>query len=383
MSNSNIFWIYTHNFTNTGAPLVLADIVRELAETGIQSQIRLISWGGKHDQRHSKLHYELSQEGFFCKILALDELPPTPKVNDRILLNSLALPDNVASLAQTWLEQGKISRLDWYAHEANPKIWLPRPDQSKRLKLLLENKNIFLKVPSCLILDRYQSWLGYSGNKLGCQTPKLCIGRRSQVLFDSPIPSFDTLHFQLTAMAGAGQKGHLWLIRVLEQVLARQDEQQRQFRPIELSFIGLEEGPYAAFTREVIRRAQILLGDSFHWTYHGTKSDALGAMANANLSVCCSLEETFSLVSVEAMLLGQPLLRSRTGGWSEQLDPGINGFDLGLPGPDVRQEHVDLFHRLRDPEIFSNEFLIKMSHAAREKAQVFRSVTYSDWLLGE
>ena len=32
------------------------------------------------------------------------------------------------------------------------------------------------------------------------------------------------------------------------------------------------------------------------------------------------------------MALGQPLLRSQTGGWSEQLDPGMNGFDLGLPG---------------------------------------------------
>ena len=95
------------------------------------------------------------------------------------------------------------------------------------------------------------------------------------------------------------------------------------------------------------------------------------------------LEETFSLVSVEAMAMGQPLLRNRTGGWSEQLDHGVNGFDLGLPGPDVRQEHVDLFHRLRDPDILSNQHLMKMSHAARAKAQMFRSLTYSDWLLGE
>ena len=382
MSNS-IFWIYTHNFTNTGAPLVLADVVRELAETGIQSQIRLISWGGKHDQRHSKLHYELSQEGFFCEILELDELPPTPKVNDRILLNSLALPENVTNLAQTWLEQGKISRLDWYAHEANPKIWLPRPDQSERLKLLLENKNIFLKVPSCLILDRYQSWLGYSGNKLGCQTPKLCIDRKAQVLFDSPRPSFDKLHFQLTAMAGAGQKGHLWLLQVLEKALAHPDAEQKHLRPIELSFIGLEEGPYAAFTREVIRLGQALLGDSFHWTYHGSKQDALAAMVKANLSVSCSLEETFSLVSAESMALGQPLLRSRTGGWSEQLDPGINGFDLGLPGAEVRPEHIELIRKLRDPNIVSNSQLELMSKSARQKASAFLAVNYFDWLLGQ
>ena len=384
MKKSNMFWIFTHNFTNTGAPLVLADIVRELAENGMQSQIQLISWGGKHDQRHSKLHKELSQEGFSCKILELGELPTKPKVNDRILLNSLAVPEDVANLAQTWLEEGQISRLDWFAHEANPETWLPRCDQVKRLKSLLENKNFYLMVPSQLILENYRSWLGYFGDRLCCQTPKLCLNKKIQSYFDSPTPSFDTLHFQITAMAGAGQKGHLWLLRVLEQVLtATADAQGRHLRPIELSFIGLEQGPYAAFTREVIRRGQSLLGDSFDWTYHGCKSDALDAMAKANLSVSCSLEETFSLVSVEAMALGQPLLRSQTGGFSEQLEDGVNGFDLGLPGPDVRQEQVDLFHRLRDPEVFSNERLTQMSHAARAKAEKFCSVTYSDWLLSK
>jgi len=383
MNNSNIFWIYTHNFTNTGAPLVLADIVRELAEKGMPKQLRLISWGGKHDQRHSKLHMELSQEGFSCEILELGQLPPKPKENDRILLNSLAVPEDVVNLAQTWLEQGQISRLDWFAHEANPKIWLPHSAQKQRLKLLLENENMHLRVPSQLILERYQHWLDYFGKNLGRQIPKLSFDKKSQVLFDAPTPSFDILHFQLTAMAGAGQKGHLWLLQVLEKAFAHPDAEQKHLRPIELSFIGLEEGHYAAFTREVIRRGQALLGDSFHWTYHGSKSDALGAMAKANLSVCCSLEETFSLVSAESMALGQPLLRSQTGGWFEQLDPGVNGFDLGAPGPDVRQEHVDLIHQLRDPGIISNERLMKMSHAAREKSQAFCSFAYTDWLLGE
>ena len=383
MRKSNIFWIYTHNFTNTGAPLVLADVVRELAEKGVGSQIRLISWGGKHDQRHSRLHNELSQEGFSCRILELGEMPPIPKVNDRILLNSLAVPEDVANLAQMWLERGQINRLDWFAHEANPEIWLPYPDQQKRLKLLLENKNFYLKVPSKLTLGRYQSWLDYFGNRLSCQTPKLCLNKNIESFLDSQRLSFDTLHFQLTAMAGAGQKGHLWLLRLLEQSLAHSDSQQMNLRSIELSFIGLEEGPYAAFTREVIRRGQALLGNSFHWIYHGSKSDALSAMAKANLSVTCSLEETFSLVSAESMALGQPLLRSQTGGWSEQLDPGVNGFDLGMPGPEVRQEHVNLFHQLRDPEIFSNEHLMQMSHAARAKARKFFLINYSDWLLGK
>ena len=209
------------------------------------------------------------------------------------------MPEDVVNLAQEWLEQGLISRLDWFAHEANPEIWLPYSAQTQRLKLLLENENMHLRVPSQLILKRYQHWLDYFGKNLERQIPKLSFDKKSQVLVNSPTPSFDTLHFHLTAMAGAGQKGHLWLLRVLEQALAHSDAQQKHLRPIELSFIGLEQGPYAAFTREVIRSGQKLLGDSFHWTHHGAKSDALREMVKANVAVSCSLEETFSLVSAD------------------------------------------------------------------------------------
>ena len=181
-------------------------------------------------------------------------------------------------------------------------------------------------------------------------------------------------------MAGAGQRAPL-VTSSVEEVFAHPDAHQKHLRPIELSFIGLEQGPYAAFTREVIRRAQKLLGDSFHWTHHGAKSDALRAMVKANVAVSCSLEETFSLVSAESMALGHPLLRSQTGGWSEQLDDGINGFDLGLSGPEVRLEHVELISKLRNPNIVSNSQLDRMSRSAQQRASEFLSINYVDWLI--
>ena len=81
------------------------------------------------------------------------------------------------------------------------------------------------------------------------------------------------------------------------------------------------------------------------------------------------------------MALGHPLLRNQTGGWSEQLDDGINGFDLGLAGPEVRLEHVELICKLRDPNIISISQLERMSKSARQRASEFLSVDYVDWLL--
>ena len=63
------FWLYSHDFTHSGAPLVLAAIARELAASGLREQLRIVSWGGLHDQRHSTLQHQLAFEGIDCQVL--------------------------------------------------------------------------------------------------------------------------------------------------------------------------------------------------------------------------------------------------------------------------------------------------------------------------
>ena len=58
------FWLYSHNFTHSGAPLVLAVIARELAAAGWREQLRIVSWGGLHDRRHSTLQHQLAASYF-------------------------------------------------------------------------------------------------------------------------------------------------------------------------------------------------------------------------------------------------------------------------------------------------------------------------------
>ena len=72
------FWIYTHNFTHSGAPLVMASIARQLAALGWRDRLRVVSWGGLHDRRHSTLQSELSAEGIHCSVLDHDQSPPKP-----------------------------------------------------------------------------------------------------------------------------------------------------------------------------------------------------------------------------------------------------------------------------------------------------------------
>jgi glycosyltransferase involved in cell wall biosynthesis len=104
-------------------------------------------------------------------------------------------------------------------------------------------------------------------------------------------------------------------------------------------------------------------------------------MGQANLAVICSRQETFSMVAVEAMALGQPLLRNRSGGWHEQLIEGVTGFDLGETGPDPHPDQLQLLQRLRNPTVTSEAQLQTMAQAARDRAKQLSDSNYIHWLL--
>jgi len=373
------FWLYSHNFTHSGAPLVLASIARELAEAGWRERLRVLSWGGVHDRRHSTLQNELQAEGIHCEILDLDQPAPRPHKEDRLLLNSLALPETVIRDALLWVQQGRLQRLDWYCHEANPEALLQGQGLKSDVLNALHSLKLKMRVPSLATLQVYQEWLNYYGPSLSVQVPKVVVPTQ---MLGTTNADFTALRLQLVGAIGAGEKGHLWLLELIDHVLSSGSPDPR-LRSIYLTFIGVESGAYAALAVSLCKRAEDLLGDRFDCIGQSNRFETLQSMAKSNLAVSCSMRETFSLAAAEAMALGQPLLRTRTGGFVEQLVDMGTGFDLGCPGFPVSQEAVDVLQRLRDPALVTEDQLRKMGGNASRHAQGFMDTQYSDWLLDE
>ena len=371
------FWLYSHDFTHSGAPLVLAAIARELADSGWRKQLRLISWGGLHDRRNSSLHKELLNEGIVCDVLEPSQPPPRPHIGDRLLLNSLALPEHVILQALKWLDQAKLSRLYWYAHESNPEVFFLRKDWPKRFNQLLRNDRLQLRVPSLHTLNTYRQWLDFDGESLAIQNPVLKILPHVNSKCSN---DFSEIKLQLTGAVGAGQKGHLWLLKLLKAVLNQAPLSTPGLRPLSLQFIGIETGVYAALAREVCRQASELLGDKFSWVKQGSRDQVLAFMSKSNFAVSCSSAETFSLVTLEAMALGQPILRNRTGGWHEQLTEEKNGFDLGPPSPVVTPSQVALIQRMRDPGLISQSVFEHMSEYSMAHSKKLMAKSMISWL---
>ena len=107
---------------------------------------------------------------------------------------------------------------------------------------------------------------------------------------------------------------------------------------------------------------------------------SLQAMADSNIAVSCSVSETFSLVMAEAMALGQPLLRTRTGGWQEQMVDAQTGFDLGAVTASPQSEQVAVLQQLRDPQRVPEALLQRMRAQGQQQAARFGCVNFGEWL---
>ena len=98
------FWLYSHDFTHSGAPLVLAALARELAAAGLREQLRVVSWGGLQDQRHSMLQHQLAAEGIQCQVL--NPILGVTLVGIPIQSLQLALSKPSQSFPDDWIRQG-------------------------------------------------------------------------------------------------------------------------------------------------------------------------------------------------------------------------------------------------------------------------------------
>ena len=325
----------------------MASIARQLAELGWRDRLRVVSWGGLHDRRHSTLQSELSAEGIHCSVLDHDQSPPKPHSGDQLLLNSLVLPEHVIQHALDWRSQHRLSRLIGMPMKGiQPSVCQGRCGLIQ-LRSALQVGHLQLRVPSVQTLAIYQRWLNYSEGALAVLWPELDV---PQELWGSSASDFQELSFNSQLLLGAVIRGicgcFSWWLQRLRNVL----RDTAGLRPIRLRFIGVEQGPYAALARHVCQQGEQLLGDSFAWVPAQERHLALQAMAESNIAVSCSLSETFSLVMAEAMALGQPLLRTRTGGWQEQLMDAEDGFDLGEVTASPSQSKSPLLQRLRDPQ---------------------------------
>lgn len=109
------------------------------------------------------------------------------------------------------------------------------------------------------------------------------------------------------------EKNHLQLINAVSTL-------RQMGIPARLMMIG--DGPLRSKLEAQAQRLQI--SDSVRIT--GFVEDVRPYLAACDVTVLCSLSETFSLAALEAMAMGKPVIHSAVGGAAEMVFPGHNGY---------------------------------------------------------
>ncbi|MGW8255961.1 MAG: glycosyltransferase family 4 protein [Thermoguttaceae bacterium] len=132
-------------------------------------------------------------------------------------------------------------------------------------------------------------------------------------------------------------KGHLQLIRVLPRIAA-------SIENVRLAIVGEERVPeYGAYLRKEAERLGV--ADRIVWT--GQHSDVPRVMDALDICVVASHRETLSMVTLEAMSAGIPVVASSVGGIRECVVHGETG--LLVPPRDSEALGQALIELLRDP----------------------------------
>jgi glycosyltransferase involved in cell wall biosynthesis len=124
------------------------------------------------------------------------------------------------------------------------------------------------------------------------------------------------------ALALVGQitplKGHEELLAAVARVAAARTD-------VEFLIVGEDHEPGAPFERRLRHRAHELGIEPFV-RFVGYQSDLLGVLAAVDAVVVPSWNEAFSLVAVEAMAAGRPVIASNTGGLAEIVEHETTGL---------------------------------------------------------
>lgn len=288
---------------------------------------------------------------------------------DFVLLNTMNIDGGYRELVISLLERGRLAHAVWFVHEMEPH-WFSNESRMARLRVLVASGRLTLVVPS-LGAKRFvdEQFL----------TDQVCIAPLRLDLGDLPAgvtspESFEMLRFVIVGTSLTGRKGQLLAIAALALCLPQVIAEPQRYRQFDLTLIGAnEETDYHG--RQLRAVGEGLLGDRIHVVKWLTREGVMELLADCNVTICSSFNETFNLANAEGMALGHVLVRNGSGGMEEQLLVGQNGVF-------VDSENVQAFSHVLldvlDRSKHSNEALWAMGLQGRRVAATYKERDYVD-----
>lgn len=371
--NKQQFVFISHPIDNTGAPVVLMQIIREYAQRYGASNIRLVAPHVTKDHLRN-----LRELGIKVDKAATALSPRLIKAqlglhkNDFVLMNTIAIYDNYRDFILSELESGKLSHAYWFIHEDKAQIQGINPDFIRkqnvvRIRRLIKKQRLSIAVPSKRTQTDYAQILGT--DKI--ETIPLLVDVPKKFHVKRPASDFSQLKFVISGTPADGRKGQLLALAAFHDFYLRYYQKDRsKYRDFKLTLLAIGDD---YVSQQIKWIGTSLLKSRIDIFSPMSRDKVLGIMAKSNVTVCCSLNETFGLYVAEGMFMGQVVLRNNSAGVDEQLQEGVNGYFL---------DHTDIvamsevLEKMLNKKKTSNNDLQAMSQASQRIISDFSKNDY-------
>lgn len=350
--------IWSHEITQTGAPLVLVDLIHQWKnDKKMPDNIEyLFPIGHPVDEA---LLRQLSKEG-----INFNETNPIElqyNAGDVVVLNTSAYPEWVYEKIIKYLTNGTIKHLYWYIHEDDHRTISVVNKYYEVLRDLLEKKHITIYVPSKQTAANWKNYFGINNSIL------VMYGRikfESNMLVPKKPSDFNKIDF-VVAGSREPRKGH---IDILHAIITIQkyfiDKYPKKYRELTLTIVGNDFG--GDFYNRFLENESQSIGSKIKLFPATSHESVLKIIKDCNFTITYTIGESFSLVTMEGMAYGHPIIRSESSGCDEQLKVGVNGW---LAKTTSWQSLVDNIEEIINKDKTSNDKLAAMSRESVKIAQ--------------
>lgn len=357
----------SHPIDETGAPLVLLDVINDFAEHYKPNNITLVAPDIKSHIKSSLVVLGINLRKMAMGVgdsLIQAQLSINP--DDYVLMNTVALYENYKFYIFDMLESKKLKKAYWFIHEDSPSLHFKDKKEIKRIKKMIEDDKLIVKVPSRETATDYNNFFETTKIKhvkLRVEVPKRFTGEKK-------LSDFDNIKFVTSGSPWDGRKGQFLLLNALEYFEAKLKKDEIKYRPFSVHLLAIGND---YISKQLDTTGKAFFADKYHSYKKVPREKALEITRECNITVCSSLNETFALFVAEGMAMGHPILRNESSGWSEQISDGLNGYKFDMLSLPSLASKIEL---LLNTETTSNEDLEQMSKKSQKIADGYRLNNY-------
>ncbi len=367
-----------HPMDNTGAPLVLMQMIKEFAETYGAKNVHLITPSIMPEHRKSlhKLGVRVDKSAHALSFRMI-RLQLGLRSDDFLLMNTIAIYDNYREFILLWLRLGRLKHAYWFIHEDKDQIpavnhTFIEPVTIKNIRSLSENKKLTILVPSERVRKEYNQLLGIKSTRV----IPLRVTVSKKYLHPRPVTDYDKLNFLISGTPSDGRKGQMIALAAFSYFIEHYyTKSPSDYRGFSLNLVSIGDDYLSQQIRWV--------GNSLmkeHVTFYPSmpRDDALKITSKCNAVICCSLNETFALYVAEGMLMGHIVLRNNSAGVDEQLQNGKNGYFIDHTNV---VQFASVLEKLLNKKTSSNDELNSMGKLSQKMISDYGKNTYTSAIL--